>query len=540
MVKQRPINRFMKKRNLLFAAIFAMVMFAGLSVKAQNSVFSYAYQGTTLYYIINSNQQARVVPPLYPHSHWNADSTEYSTWYGYAKPQGDVVVPDTVVFNGEHYPVVAVGNKAFWYCDSVTSVTLPATVNRLGKYAFGYCSLESITMPGVTSIDSCCFCYASSLTSADVPSGVTKLPFLCFTHCSSLQSVTLPESLTTIGVAAFQWCTALQSITIPESLISIEHHGFYRCTALQSITLPDNLTSIEDLGFFGCTSLQSVNLPDNLTTLGYSAFSYCENLQSIDIPGSVSDIEDWCFYQCRGLVNVTLHEGTETIDYCAFRECYNLTTINYPSTLVEIGDFSFQYDTSLTSPLILPEGFTYIGLVAFGDCSSMVTARLPGSIGEVSDQVFWGCTSLTTVTIEEGITAIGEAAFYDCPNLDTVFVNCIVPPSLGAPVDSVFCTYNATIVVPCGSQNAYMNDPIWGCFSEIIEDCGVGIQEANMPNFTIRVANSCIVVDGAEGEIVRIFDISGRQVNNSGLSNGVYIVKVGNYPAKKVVVSPTM
>ena len=54
------------KRYLLFAAIFAMVTFAGLSVKAQNSVFSYAYQGTTLYYIIDSNQQARVVPPLYP------------------------------------------------------------------------------------------------------------------------------------------------------------------------------------------------------------------------------------------------------------------------------------------------------------------------------------------------------------------------------------------------------------------------------------------------------------------------------------------
>ena len=39
---------------------------AALGAKAQDSVFSYTYQGTTLYYIIDSVGNATVVPPLWP------------------------------------------------------------------------------------------------------------------------------------------------------------------------------------------------------------------------------------------------------------------------------------------------------------------------------------------------------------------------------------------------------------------------------------------------------------------------------------------
>ena len=52
-------------KKVLFAAIFAMAMFLGQDVKAQDSVFSYTYQGTTLYYIVNSTGNAMLVPPLW-------------------------------------------------------------------------------------------------------------------------------------------------------------------------------------------------------------------------------------------------------------------------------------------------------------------------------------------------------------------------------------------------------------------------------------------------------------------------------------------
>jgi hypothetical protein len=252
----------------------------------------------------------------------------------------------------------------------------------------------------------------------------------------------------------------------------------------------------------------------------------------------VSNIDSWCFAQCINLSTVTLHEGTQTIGFCAFRECISLTTINYPSTLEEIGSFAFQYDSMLTTPAIFPDGLTFLGVVAYGDCSSILTASLPGSIGEVPDEVFFGCSSLSTVTIGDGIMAIGEQAFCRCPNIDTLYVKCTVPPDLGDISDSAFSHFSTTVVVPCGLGELYQNYAVWDLFSEIIEDCGVGIAENELPEVIIRVANSRIEVEGAEGETVRVFDIMGRIVRNESLSAGVYLVQIGNRPAEKVMVHP--
>jgi hypothetical protein len=43
---------------------------------------------------------------------------------------------------------------------------------------------------------------------------------------------------------------------------------------------------------------------------------------------------------------------------------------------------------------------------------------------------------------------------------------------------------------------------------------------------------------GLGNSTVSIFDINGKSVRNSDLPAGVYIVIVGNRPAKKVVVIP--
>jgi len=61
-----------------------------------------------------------------------------------------------------------------------------------------------------------------------------------------------------------------------------------------------------------------------------------------------------------------------------------------------------------------------------------------------------------------------------------------------------------------------------------------------LPEVSIRVANSRIEVEGADGETVRVFDLTGRQVRNEALSAGVYLVQIGNRPAQKVLVHPNM
>ncbi len=69
-----------------------------------------------------------------------------------------------------------------------------------------------------------------------------------------------------------------------------------------------------------------------------------------------------------------------------------------------------------------------------------------------------------------------------------------------------------------------------------------GIEDASTVEFTIAVQGHRIVVEGAGNQMVRVFDITGRQIgsvegNTATIpASGVYFVKVGNYPARKVVV----
>ena len=71
---------------------------------------------------------------------------------------GDVVIPEGVTSIGDH---------AFAWRKTVTSVTIPDSVTSIGSSAFYYCkSLTNITIPeGVSYIDSSTFEGCSSLTS---------------------------------------------------------------------------------------------------------------------------------------------------------------------------------------------------------------------------------------------------------------------------------------------------------------------------------------------------------------------------------------
>ena len=60
---------------------------------------------------------------------------------------GDVVIPETVIYNGITYSVTSLGWACFTYCSSLTSITIPNSVTSLGDCCFDYCSsLTSIYM----------------------------------------------------------------------------------------------------------------------------------------------------------------------------------------------------------------------------------------------------------------------------------------------------------------------------------------------------------------------------------------------------------
>ena len=71
-----------------------------------------------------------------------------------------------------------------------------------------------MTIPNsVTSIGDWAFEYCSSLTSIEIPNSVISIGNYAFSRCTGLTSVTIPNSVTSIGQEAFGYCTGLTSIT---------------------------------------------------------------------------------------------------------------------------------------------------------------------------------------------------------------------------------------------------------------------------------------------------------------------------------------
>lgn len=84
--------------------------------------------------------------------------------------------------------------------------------------------LQSIDMSNtvVNTLPPNIFYFCTSLTSITLPEGLTSIGAEAFYYCSSLTSITLPEGLTSIGSSAFYSCTSLSLVTslptIPPSL----------------------------------------------------------------------------------------------------------------------------------------------------------------------------------------------------------------------------------------------------------------------------------------------------------------------------------
>ena len=214
----------------------------------------------------------------------------------YVSYAGEVVVPDSVEYNGETYTVTAIGAYAFKACGSLTAVSLPNSITNIYNHAFGSCS---------------------ALTEIVIPQNVKQIYDCTFEYCTSLTSITLPEGLTGIGSSAFEFCTSLQTIELPQGLTSIAASAFNKCQLLGEITIPDGVTNIEDRTFNGCSALRAVNLPKNLVGIGEGAFEECSLLTSVTLPASITIIGNGAFTS-KALTVTVLGEDPAVLSNNAF------------------------------------------------------------------------------------------------------------------------------------------------------------------------------------------------------------------------------
>ena len=318
------------------------------------------------------------------------------------------------------------------------------------------------------------FNYNRNLQSIVIEDGLTDIEYYSFSWCSNLASVSLPGSLTHIGRYAFGGCSSLERIDLPQSLTALDEGAFWYCTSLDSLVFPDHIRTLGRNLMDSCISLTYVHLPDSLEYADTSLLRFCTALRHVDLPQHINRIEGWALMQCHSLESLDVPEGVTTIGETALYNDFNLSKLRLPSTLRSLGNIAMAY----------------------------------------------------------------------CQSLDTIWVAATTPPAC-TPSTFNYANGGATLVVPCGTAESYRSTQ-WSYFN-IVEDCGTeGIGNVEPMSVVIAIQNGAIVVEGAEGHPVSVFDINGRllataQGEHAPLQfkvpvSGIYLIKVGDHPARRVVV----
>ena len=370
--------------------------------------------------------------------------------------------------------VTTVGVQAFYNCEAMKSVTIPASVRFIEGYSFGYhydaetndtyVTLEDFTICGYEDTaaqryaDNEGFSFVSlgamptvsgscgdNLTwtlnpgtglltvagSGDMWTFESECEVSWDNYREKITSVSLPDGLTNVGAYAFYNCIGLTGVTIPDSVTKIEYRAFNGCTGLTDVRFPRSLKAIGKEAFCG-SGLTAAELPEGLTTIGTQAFCGCAYLTSVSfpksltaidafafadgglteavIPAGVKKLNPYVFYNCPELGSVTLPEGLESIGSYAFTGCVQLTKINFPTGLKSIGERAFNGCDGLHI-LILPEGLASIGVCAFLSCKGLTSIMLPESLVSIDDMAFFECPQLFAVIVPASVQTVEYHAF---------------------------------------------------------------------------------------------------------------------------------
>ena len=452
------MNGAMDMRQLKLTFLFTVLM-------SMVEVSLFAKEDTTFevngiyYYCYDYNNNVMVVN--------NCQGVPYGEFVN--NYQGDIVIPEKIVYKGETYNVTKIGGEAFFRAYYVSSVKIPNSVTDIENGAFAESGLTSVTIPAnVTIIGNDAFNDCHDLTTITMNCQIPPLiqddtfnnysvtlyvPFACknayllanywknfneiIEIAPSSKGIEFADTnvkelcvanwdtdgdgeLSEIEAAAvtdlstvFRGNKSIQTFTELKyfiSLKSIKPSAFSGCTNLVTIVIPYSVTSIEENAFYNCSSLIRADIPNSVTYIGHFAF-YGTGLTNVTIP--VTDLAAFCNNNlCNEIgkpIQLIDNEGNEIKEYVI------------PDGVTNIGNNAFYACKGLTS-VTLPESVTTIGNNAFCACDGLTNVSISNSVTNMGEAVFKWCHGLTNVTIGNSLARIQEEAFYDCTGLANVII----------------------------------------------------------------------------------------------------------------------
>ena len=175
----------------------------------------------------------------------------------------DLVIPETVNYDGSQYEVSCIGNRqredsseaktgAFYNCTQLQSIVIPSSVTLITS--------------------------AENLSNSSDPENAPELDALVFYGCTNLKYVHF-QGNTEIGCLAFYGCSNLETIKFDKS-VDIMSGAFCKCTSLKYLVFPSGSTVSTDNYAMNHTAFQGCDLLQNVICLGDETISL--NLDNVN------------------------------------------------------------------------------------------------------------------------------------------------------------------------------------------------------------------------------------------------------------------
>lgn len=444
-----------------------------------------------------------------------------------------------------------IGDKLIAFPAGRTGVfTIPKQVENIGFGAFENTALNEIKFEygiNLLTLGYRAFYNADSLTTISIPASVVAIDYFAFAQCDKLTTIDFSanNSLKGIYEGAFYGCTNLKNITLPDSIVEVSDYAFYGClsidklpvaansqilgvyshsfayTGISKLDLPSTLMDIGEYAFSGLPITELTIPDDNKQNLviGLGAFANCDKLESMTLPfiGASYENEEitWfgyifgaggyaanATYVPASLKHVTITDGISFVGEGAFYELTTIETLDMPSTVDTLyfnafGNSTIRYELAnpvklsykkegcnegmatnsffgkgITGKVVLPADVKYLQSNVFENCNYLTEVILPDAITSIPYRAFYGCAGLNGIILPDSVIEIGSYAFYGCINLTTI----TIPENVTIIADYAFsdCTGLTVFTIP-DNVTSIGNNAFEGCTGLTRIEIGTGV-----------------------------------------------------------------